>query len=73
MPSRRMILLGENERLQETLDRREAELARVKQENAEIAARTEAKFQELLALREMIRISREANPQAWKYKQDQES
>ena len=64
MPSRRMILLGENERLQETLDRREAELARVKQENAEIAARTEAKFQELLALRELIRISREANPQA---------
>ena len=64
MPSRRLILLGENERLQETLDRREAELARVRQEQAEIAARTEAKYQELLALREMIRISREANPQA---------
>ena len=64
MPSRRLILLGENERLQETLDRREEELARVRQEQAEIAARTAAKYQELLALREMIRLSREANPQA---------
>ena len=64
MPSRRLILLGENERLQETLDQREEELARVRQEQAEIAARTAAKYQELLDLREMIRLSREANPQA---------
>ena len=64
MPDRILILLAENESLQETLDQREEELARVRQEQAEIAARTAAKYQELLALREMIRLSREANPQA---------
>ena len=62
--SRRTILLGEIERNQEILDRREAELARIKQEKAEMAALTAAKLQELIALRELIRLSREANPQA---------
>ena len=61
MPDRILILLAENEVLQETLDQREDELARVKQEQIEIAARTAAKYQELLDLREMIRLSREAN------------
>ena len=64
MPDRILILLAENESLQETLDQREDELARVKQEQIEIAARTAAKYQELLDLREMIRLSREANQQA---------
>ena len=54
-------MLAENEVLQEALDQRDDELARVKQEQIEIAARTAAKYQELLDLREMIRLSREAN------------
>ena len=62
--SRRTILLAKIERNHEILNRREAELARIKQEKAEIAARTAAKLQELIALRELIRLSREANPQA---------
>ena len=61
MPERILILLAENEILQEALNRRDEELARVKEEKIEIEARTAAKYQELLDLREMIRLSREAN------------
>ena len=40
---------------------RDDELARIRQEQIEIAARTAAKLQELLDLREMVRLAREAN------------
>ena len=61
MPDRILILLAENEVLQEALNQSDDELARVCQEQIEIAARTAAKYQELLDLREMVRLAREAN------------
>ena len=61
MPDRIVILRAENEILQEALIQSDDELARIRQEQIEIAARTAAKFQELLDLREMVRLAREAN------------
>ena len=61
MPDRIVILRAENEILQEALNQSDDELARIRQEQIEIAARTAAKFQELLDLREMVRLAREAN------------
>ena len=61
MPDRIVILRAENEVLQEALNQSDDELARIRQEQIEIAARTAAKYQELLDLREMVRLAREAN------------
>ena len=61
MPDRIVILRAENEILEEALIQSDDELARIRQEQIEIAARTAAKLQELLDLREMVRLAREAN------------
>ena len=61
MPDRIVVLRAENEILEEALIQRDDELARIRQEQIEIAARTAAKLQELLDLREMVRLAREAN------------
>ena len=61
MPDRIVILRAENEILEEALRQRNDELARIRQDQIEIAARTAAKLQELLDLREMVRLAREAN------------
>ena len=47
--------------LEEALRQRNAELARIRQDQIETAARTVAKLQELHDLREMVRLAREAN------------
>ena len=61
MPDRIVVLRAENEILEEALRQRDDELARIRQDQIEIAARTAAKLQELLDLREMVRLAREAN------------
>jgi len=61
MPDRIVILRAENELLEEALRQRNAELARIRQDQIETAARTVAKLQELHDLREMVRLAREAN------------
>ena len=61
MPDRIVILRAENELLEEALRQRNAELARIRQDQIETAARTVAKLQELHDLRERIRLEREAN------------
>ena len=61
MPDRIVVLRAENEILEEALRQRNDELARIRQDQIEIAARTAAKLQELLDLREMVRLAREAN------------
>ena len=61
MPDRIVILRAENELLEEALRQRNDELARIRQDQIETAARTVAKLQELHDLREMVRLAREAN------------
>ena len=61
MPDRIVILRAENELLEEALRQRNDELARIRQDQIETAARTAAKLQELHDLREMVRLAREAN------------
>ena len=61
MPDRIVILRAENELLEEALRQRNVELARIRQDQIETAARTVAKLQELHDLREMVRLAREAN------------
>ena len=61
MPDRIVILRAENELLEEALRQRNAELAKIRQDQIETAARTVAKLQELHDLREMVRLAREAN------------
>ena len=61
MPDRIVILRAENELLEEALRQRNAELAKIRQDQIETAARTVAKLQELHDLRERIRLEREAN------------